>query len=101
LPLDDGDAGLGESVSDLGFAEARGVVFEGEGFAGVIHVEAAQAIEIREFAEALELFVAQGREEFVADFEKRHAGNYSRSGEWAGVKGRKFKAQSSKLKVQG
>ena len=68
------DASLGEGVGDLGFAEARGIVFEGEGFAGVVNVEAAKAVEIGELAEALELFVAQGSEEFVADFEKSHAG---------------------------
>jgi len=79
---DDRDAGLGQCVCDLGFAEAGGVVLEGEDFAGVVDVEAAEAIEIGEFAEALELLVAQGRMEFVIDFEKRHAGDYSRSGEW-------------------
>jgi hypothetical protein len=79
--LDDGDAGLGEGVGDLGFAKAGGVVLEGKGFAGIVHVEAAEAVEIGEFAEALELFVAERSEEFVADFEQSHAGDYSRSGE--------------------
>jgi len=74
LSLNDGDAGLGEGVGDLGFAKARGVVFEGQGFAGVVDVEAAEAVEIGKFAETLELFVAQGRMEFVGDFEKCHAG---------------------------
>lgn len=64
----------------MGFAEARGIVLEGEGFAGVVDVEAAETVEIGEFAEALELFVAQGRMEFVGDFEKCHARDYS-SGE--------------------
>lgn len=72
--MDDGDAGLGEGVGDLGFAEAGGVVLEGEGFAGVVDVEAAEAVEIGEFAEPLELFVAERREELVIDFEKCHAG---------------------------
>ena len=76
---------MGEGVGDLGFAEARGVVLEGESFGRVVDVEAAEAVEIGEFAEALELFVAQGRMEFVGDFEKCHAGDYS-SGERSDAK---------------
>jgi len=79
--LHDGYAGLGEGVGDLGFAEAGGVVLEGESLARFIDMKTAEAVEIGEFAEALELFVAQGRVELVGDFEKCHARDYSRSGE--------------------
>jgi len=78
--LHDGDAGLAEGVGDLGFAEARGVVFEGEGFTGVVDMKAAEAVEVGEFAEALELLVAEGRIEFVGDLEKCHGGNYTSGG---------------------
>ena len=71
---------MAEDVSDFRFAEAGSVVFEGEAAGGVIDVETAQAVEIGEFAEPLELFVAEGSEQFVADFEKCHGGEYSRSG---------------------
>ena len=76
----DGDAGLAEDVGDLGFAQARGVVFEGEVVLLLVDVEAAQAVGVGEFAEALELFVAERRVEFVGDFEECHGGDYS-SGE--------------------
>ena len=75
----DGDAGLAQGMKHLGFAEARSVVFEGDAAGGVVNVEAAQAVEIGEFAEPLELFVAEGSEEFVADFKKCHDRKYSRS----------------------
>ncbi len=78
--MDDGDTGLAEGVCDLGFAETRGVVFKGDGFAGVVDVKAAEAIEVGEFAEALELFVAEGRVEFVGDFEECHERNYISGG---------------------
>jgi len=68
----DGDAGLGQGVEDLGFAEARGVVFEGEEVVLFVDAQAAQAVGVGEFAEALELFVAERRVEFVGDFEKCH-----------------------------
>ena len=65
----DGNAGLAEGVEHLSFAEARSVVFKSEAAGGVVNVEAAQAVEIGEFTETLKLFVAEGSEEFVADFE--------------------------------
>ena len=64
-------------MEHLGFAEARGVVLEGEAPGGVVYMEAAKAVKICEFAEALQLFVAERRIEFVGDFKKCHAGNYS------------------------
>lgn len=69
----DGDSGLAEGVEHLGFAEARGVVFEGDAVLLLIHTEAAESISVGEFAEALELFVAERGMELVADFEKCHA----------------------------
>ncbi len=86
--MDDRDTCLTEGVRDLGFAQARGVVFKGQSLAGIVHVETAKAVEIGEFAEVLELFVAECRMEFVGDFEECHAGNYTSgngevaSGEW-------------------
>jgi len=73
----DGNAGLAEGVEHLGFAEARGVVLEGEAPGGVVYMEAAEAVKVCEFAQALPLFVAERRVEFVGDFQKCHARNYS------------------------
>jgi hypothetical protein len=85
-------------VGDLGFAEARGVVFEGKGLAGVADVEAAETVEVGEFAEALKLFVAERRMEFVIDFEECHGGKYS-SGEWLVASGERRKEVGSLLLV--
>ena len=72
----DGDAGLAEDVGDLGFAQARGVVFEGEVVLLLVDVEAAQAVGVGEFAEAAELFEAQRGLQFVSDFEECHRRKY-------------------------
>ena len=72
----DGDAGLAQNVRDLGFPEARRVIFEGELILRFVHAEAAQAVGIREFAEAAELFEAQRSLQFVGDFEECHASKY-------------------------
>ena len=64
----DGDAGLAESVGHLGFAEARGVVFEGQLFPRIVEAEAAEAVSVREFAEMEELVVAQRGLQFVSHF---------------------------------
>jgi hypothetical protein len=68
---------LAEGVKHLGLAQARGVVFEGEAPGGFVDMEAAEAVGVGEFAEPLELLVAEGSQEFVADFEKCHGGEYS------------------------
>ncbi len=73
----DGNAGLAEGVKDLGFKEARGIVFESEAAAGIVHMETPEAVEIGEFAKALQLLVAERRTEFEGDFDKCHAGDYS------------------------
>jgi len=68
----DGDAGAAEHVSDLGVAEARGVVFERDLVFLLVDAEFTQAIGVGEFAEALELLKAQRRLKFISDFKQRH-----------------------------
>ena len=63
-------------MRDLGFPKARGVIFEGQLILRFVHAEAAQAVRIREFAEAAKLFKAQRSLQFVGDFEERHTGQY-------------------------
>jgi hypothetical protein len=72
-----GDAGLAEDVGDLGFVEARGVVFEGELVFLFVDVKAPEAIGVGEFAEAAELFEAQRRLQLVGDFKKCHKRKYT------------------------
>ena len=76
-----GDACFVEDVGDFGFAEARGVVFEGEKAFGFVHAKAAEAVGVCEFAEGAELIVAEWRLQFKGRFEKCHTGNYSRRSE--------------------
>jgi hypothetical protein len=45
-------------MGDLCFAQARGVVLEGQTVLLFIHAEAAEAVGVGELAEALKLFVA-------------------------------------------
>jgi hypothetical protein len=68
----DGNAGLGQDVSDLGLAQARGVVFEGEMFFLFVDAEAAQAVGVGKFTEASELFEAEGRLQFVGNLDESH-----------------------------
>ena len=68
----DGDAGAAEHVSDLGVAEARGIVFEGDLVFLLVDAEFPQAIGVGEFAEALELLKAQRGLQFISNFKKRH-----------------------------
>jgi hypothetical protein len=72
-----GYGGLAKDVGDLGFAEAGGVVFEGEVFFGFVEFEAAEAIGVGEFAEAAELIVGERILEFVGDFDECHGGDYT------------------------
>jgi len=76
----DGDAGLAENVRDLGFAQARSVVLEGEMVLLLIDTEAAEAIGVGEFAEAAQLLEAQRGLQFVGDFEECHRGKYKGKG---------------------
>lgn len=74
----DGDAGLAEDVGDLGLAEARGVVFEGEMVVLFVDAEAAEAVGVGKFAQAAELLEAERGLQFVGDFEECHGRDYSR-----------------------
>ena len=67
--LGDGDADLGESVQDLGFSEARGIVFEGEAVVLFVYAQATKAIGVGELSQALELLVAERRLQLIGDFE--------------------------------
>jgi len=76
----DRDAGAAENMGDLGFAQAGGVILKGELILLFIDAETAQAIGVSEFAEAAELIEAQGRLQFVGDFEECHGGKYKVKG---------------------
>ncbi len=52
-----GDSGMAEEMGDLGFTQARGVIFKGQAALFFIHAEAAQAVKVGEFAEALKLLI--------------------------------------------
>ena len=73
-----GNAGLRQYVSHLRFAQTRRVVFKGEMFFLLVHAKASQAISVGKFAEAFELFEAQGRLQFESDFKEGHPQEYSR-----------------------
>ena len=75
--LGDRDADLGEGVKDLGFPEARGVVFEGEAVVPFVYAQAAKTVGVGELAQPLELLVAERRVQFIGDFEKCHIGDYT------------------------
>jgi hypothetical protein len=70
----DGYGGLAEDVGNLGVAEARGVVLEGEMFLGFVEAEAPEAVGIGKFAEAAELVLRERILQFVGDFDERHGG---------------------------
>ena len=76
----DGDAGLAKNVRDLSFAEARGVVFEGEVVLLLVDAEAAEAVGVGKVAEAGELFEAERGLQFVCDFEECHRRKYKGKG---------------------
>jgi hypothetical protein len=73
----DGDARLSQDVNDLSFTETGSVVFKSDLVFLFVHMDAAQAVGIGKFSEALQLLPSQGRLEFIGDFKKCHAGNYS------------------------
>jgi hypothetical protein len=74
----DGNLGLAEDVSDLGFAEAGGVVFERELLLGFVEVETAKAVGVGEETEVAELSFGERLVQFVGDFDEGHVGQYSR-----------------------
>ena len=51
----DGDSGLSQDVGDLRFAEAGGVVIKRDLIFLLVHVDAAQAVGVGKFAQALQL----------------------------------------------
>jgi hypothetical protein len=73
----DGDSRLSKDVNDLSFAETGSVVLKSDLVFLFVHVDAAQAVRISKFSKALQLLPSQRRLEFIADFKKRHAVNYS------------------------
>ena len=70
----DGDFGLAEGVDDLCFAEARSVVLKGHLLPRIVEAKAAQAVSISEFAEPVQLIVAQRGLQFVSNFHEGHGG---------------------------
>jgi len=59
-------------VSDLGFAQARSIVFERKLLFGLVQPKRAQAIGVGEFTEAEKLRVGEGRVEFVSHVNESH-----------------------------
>jgi hypothetical protein len=69
-----GDGGSAEDVFYFGFAQAGGVVLEGEMFFAFVETEAPQAVGVGKGAKARQLFLRQGRLQFVGDVDECHAG---------------------------
>jgi len=67
-----GDAGLAKGVRDLRLAQTGSIVLEGELVLLLVDAKPAKAVCVGEFAEAAELVEAQGRLQFVGDFEECH-----------------------------
>jgi len=66
-------------VCNLSVSEARGVIFESDLIFLLVETKFAQAIGIREFAEAFELLHAERGLQLVSNLEKRHGRDYSSS----------------------
>jgi hypothetical protein len=73
----DGDAGEAESMGHLRVPEARGVLLESDPILLLVDAEFAQAVGISKPAETLELLEAERRLEFIGNFKKRQASDYS------------------------
>ncbi|HLZ11245.1 MAG TPA: hypothetical protein VKP58_01545 [Candidatus Acidoferrum sp.] len=71
---------MAEDVCDLGFAEARGVVFERDLEPGFIDLEATEAIGVGEFAERAELIGRERGLEFEFGFKECHGGIIAKRG---------------------
>ena len=61
--------------------EARGVILESDLILLLVDAEFAQAVGIGKPAEMLELLKAERRLEFIGNFKKRHASDYSNCGQ--------------------
>ena len=77
----DGDAGEAERMGHLRVPEARGVILESDLILLLVDAEFAQAVGIGKPAETLELLKAERRLEFIGNFKKRHASDYSNWGQ--------------------
>ena len=65
---------MAEDVCDLGFAEAGGVVLEGNLEFGFVDLETAEAVRVGKFTERTELIVSERGLEFEFGFEECHGG---------------------------
>ena len=63
---------MAEDVCDLSFAEAGGVVLEGNLEFGLVDLETAEAVGVGKFTERTELVVSERRLEFEFRFEECH-----------------------------
>ena len=61
-------------MGDLGFAQAGGVVFEGQLIGCRVNAKAAQAVGVGELAEVAQLIVGERGLQFVSDFDESHEG---------------------------
>jgi len=66
-------------MSDLSFAKAGGVVFEGDEIFLFINTDLAQAVGVGEFAETRELCVAERGVQVIGNFHECHGPDYSSS----------------------
>jgi len=70
-------------MSDLGVAEARGIVFESKVVVLFVDAEAAQAVGVGKFAKTGELVEAERGLQFVGDFEKCHTRIIAEVASWS------------------
>ena len=70
----DGNACQAQDMSDLGLAQSRSIVFDGDVVIGFVDGKAAQAVGVCEFAEFAELLVAERGLRLIDDFKKCHGG---------------------------
>ena len=68
-------------MGHLRVPEARGVILESDLILLLVDAEFAQAVGIGKPAETLELLKAERRLEFIGNFKKRHASDYSNWGQ--------------------
>ena len=71
---------MAEDVRDLSFAEAGGVVFEGNLELGLVDLETAEAVGVGKFTERTELIVSERGLKFEFGFEECHGGIIAKRG---------------------
>ena len=91
---DDGNAGVAKDVCDLGFAEARSVVFKRELPLAVVDRKAAKAVGVCEFSKRPELFVGERRLQFKFGFKECHAEIIARETAIGEADGKKVEGRS-------